>query len=317
MLVPVYDIKNCGPRHRFAANGKLVHNSDSINLQNLTRGSTIKMALCAPKGFKFIDSDLSQIEARILAWLAGQDDLVEAFAADEDVYKIMASKIYGVSIADVDKPMRFVGKTTILGCGYGMGAAKFMAQLLTFGTTLDLAECQRIIDVYRTVNFRIPMLWKEGDRALQAMLDNQTTPLGLDGVVIVEGNKGIRLPNGLYLNYPNLRKQHNPKTGYTEFIYDIKIGRSTNEATIYGGKLIENIIQALARIVVGEQLVRVGRKYKVVMTVHDAIGSIVPEAEEETGKEYIGMAMRIRPTWASGLPLDCELGSGDSYGGCK
>lgn len=120
MNVPVYDIQNCGPRHRFMANNKLVHNSDKINLQNLPsrgpNGKKLKNTIRAPKGYVIVDGDLSQIEARIVAWLAGQTDLVDAFARGDDVYKFMASKIYGVKPEDVTGEQRFIGKMTILGC---------------------------------------------------------------------------------------------------------------------------------------------------------------------------------------------------------
>ena len=88
------------------------------------------------------------------------------------------------------------------------------------------------------------------------------------------------------------------------------------DTRIYGGKVIENVCQALARIVIGEQLLRVAQKYKVVMTVHDAIGCIVPEDEVEEGMRLVEKVMKIRPKWAPDLPLDCEGGYGDSYGAC-
>jgi DNA polymerase len=132
---------------------------------------------------------------------------------------------------------------------------------------------------------------------------------------VVEGRKGIRLPNGLYIKYPNLRKIKND-AGQYEYVYDTKKGRATIPNRIYGGKVVENICQALARIAIGEQMLQVAKKYKVVMTVHDAIACIVPEAEEQTGLEYVEMCMRVRPKWALELPLNCEAGSADSYGGC-
>ena len=305
------------PLRYYAAHTGRWGGSDKINMQNLPRGSVLKDALKAPKGFKFIDSDLSQIEARVLAWLAGQQDLVDAFANGDDVYKLMASKIYGILAAAVDIGERFVGKQTVLGCGYGMGANKFRTQLAMYGVELELDECQRIIDVYRGSNPAIPALWKQADRALEAMVEGRTTPLGLHGVLVVDGKKGIKLPNGLYLKYPNLRKEFNQETGYSEFVYDTKLGRATKVVKIYGGKLIENICQALGRIVIGEQLIRVSKKYKVAMTVHDAIASVVPENEEQTGKEFVEIAMKIRPEWAPDLPLNCEAFSGDSYGAAQ
>lgn len=304
------------PLRYYAAHTGRWGGSDKINMQNLPRGSALKFAMLAPQGYKFVDSDLSQIEARTLAWLAGQSDLIAAFERGDDVYKIMASAIYNKPVEDIDKDERFVGKTTILGCGYGMGAAKFRAQLKTFGKDLPQEECQRIIDVYRTTYPKIPELWKQANKALERMISNQTAPIGRAGVLQVQGKGGIKLPNGLYLKYPNLRKVSDEK-GRSEMVYDTKRGRSTIDNRIYGGKAVENICQALARIVIGEQLLRVAKKYKVAMTVHDAIGCIVPEAEEQTGKEFVEMVMRVRPKWAQDLPLDCEAFTGDSYGGCK
>jgi DNA polymerase len=152
-----------------------------------------------------IDSDSSQIEARTLAWLAGQDDLVKAFEEGEDVYKIMATAIYGKRIEAITKDERFVGKTTILGAGYGMGATKFQAQLKNFGVEVEIEEAQRIINTYRNTYPKITQLWKDAGTALKAILQKQHTTLGRDGVLQIEGEDGVRLPNGLYIRYPNLR----------------------------------------------------------------------------------------------------------------
>jgi DNA polymerase len=263
-----------------------------------------------------IDSDSSQIEARTLAWLAGQDDLVEAFDRGEDVYKIMASAIYGKAAADITKDERFVGKTTILGCGYGMGAAKFQAQLKNFGVEITLEEAKRIIDTYRDTYPKITALWKEANTAIEAILRGQLTMLGRGGVLKIEGKDGVRLPNGLYIRYPNLRQKTDEETDRVEVVYDTKKGRAIIPNRIYGGKLIENVCQALARIIIGDQMLMIAKKYRVVMTVHDAVACIVPTAEVATAQEYVEICMRLRPKWGLELPLNCESGYGESYGDC-
>lgn len=303
------------PLRYYAAHTGRWGGDDKVNMQNLPRTSPLKQAIFAPEGFMFVDSDSSQIEARTLAWLAEQNDLVEAFERGEDVYRIMASAIYGKPVEEITKDERFVGKTTILGAGYGMGAVKFQAQLKTFGVNLPEDECKRIIQVYRETYPQIPKLWRQAGDALLAISNEQTAPIGREGVLVVEGAKGIRLPNGLYVKYPNLRRWVNDQ-GKEELVYDTKKGKAVIPNRIYGGKVIENVCQALARIVIGEQMLRVAKKYKVAMTVHDAIGCIVPENEAETGKEYVEMCMRIRPKWALDLPLNCEAGVGKTYGDC-
>jgi DNA polymerase I-like protein with 3'-5' exonuclease and polymerase domains len=578
------------PLRYYAAHTGRWGGDDKVNLQNLPRKSPLKKAIRAPEGYVFIDCDSSQIEARTLAWLAEQDDLVEAFDKGEDVYKIMASRIYGVSVDEVTDTQRFVGKTTILGClaegtlvltdrgwvaieavttddrlwdgeewvchqglvkkgiketlslcglwltpdhkvlcgtqwleaqsvaqdsatlslaldtgavtwlspgtskasegallhssssvtadvlstpwteitsrisrahaappavgakgtvnvigstlphfltnsteyafltgfrpqsavatspvigstptteveaslyvssgattaqrssntsrpcpdgttpsstwigritavgmnpatygsspvqittrtgersasyrrssmtydiayagprnrytvatdagpiivhncGYGMGADKFQMQLKAFGVELPLTECRHIISTYRQTYSAIPQLWHSAGRALTALQSQRTSQLGREGVLAVD-LLGIKLPNGMYIRYPNLRED---KDG--QLIYDTKRGRATIPTRIYGGKVIENVCQALARIVIGEQLLMVARRYRVVMTVHDAVGCIAPVEEAAEARAFVEQCMRMRPKWASGLPLNCESKIGASYGG--
>jgi DNA polymerase len=304
------------PLRYYAAHTGRWGGDDKINLQNLKRGSLLKNAIKAPNGYVMVDSDSSQIEARMLAWLAGQDDLVNAFEKGEDVYKIMASAIYGKKMEEITKEERFVGKTTILGAGYSMGAVKFKAQLKTVGVEVHADEAQRIIDTYRKTYPKIPELWKSASNILPAIVGEQTTSFGRNGMLKVDGSDGILLPNGLRLKYPNLRKQEDTKSGKIEYVYDTKKGKTIIPNRIYGGKVIENVCQALARIVVGEQMLLVAKKYRVVMTVHDAIAFIAPEAEADRAKEYVELCMRIRPAWAPELPLNCEAGCGKSYGEC-
>ena len=303
------------PLRYYAAHTGRWGGDDKVNLQNLPRMSRIKNAIVAPHNYMLIDSDSSQIEARTLAWLAGQDDLVEAFDNGDDVYKIMASAIYNKDIADITKDERFVGKTTILGAGYGMGAAKFQTQLKTFKVDMPLEETQRIIDVYRKTYPQIAAFWKLAGKALEHIQFNQQSTLGRDGVLVVEGAKGIKLPNGLYVKYPNLRKLQNDD-GSAELVYDTKRGKAIIPNRIYGGKVTENVCQALARIVIGEQMLMIAKKYKVVMTVHDAVACVVPFEEVQSAMEYVQLCMRIRPSWALELPLNCEAGYGKSYGEC-
>jgi DNA polymerase len=205
------------------------------------------------------------------------------------------------------------GPIIVHNCGYGMGAPKFQAQLKTMGVDLPLEECERIIFVYRASYPKIPLLWKEAQQALLYMLNNQEAPLGLDGVLKVEGWDGIVLPNTLRLKYRNLRWAETD--GRREIVYDTNKGRAVIPTRIYGGKLVENVCQALARIIIGEQMLMVARKYRVVMTVHDAVGVVAPIEEADETRAFVEACMRMRPKWATALPLNCESKKGASYGG--
>jgi DNA polymerase len=296
------------PVRYYAAHTGRWGGDDKINLQNLpSRGAnanTLKCGIIAPQGYSIIDADSAQIEARVLAWLAEQDDLTQAFTDGEDVYKKMASKIYGVAESEITKDQRFVGKTTILGAGYGMGAQKFQDQLNTFGFDMELHEARRVIKVYRETNSDIKDLWANAQLFLK---DGDT--FGKQGVLGTE-EWDIILPSGLRLRYDDL--QFTVDDGKYDFDYKTRRGR----VRIYGGKVIENVCQAIARCIIGEQMLQIAKRYRVVLTVHDSIACCVKDEEVDEAQQYIEECMRQPPEWAEGLPIDCESGKGKSYGEC-
>lgn len=316
------------PLSYYAAHTGRWGGADKLNFQNFpSRGENagkLKASILAPEGHVIIDCDSSQIEARVLAWFAGQDDLVEVFEKNNaelaagvkkkdmkfDPYKLMASAIYGKSVSEVTDPERFVGKTTILGSGYGMGATKFRAQLKTFNVEVQEDEATRIINTYRETYPWIPTLWRSGSAAIEAMSKQQTVTWGRKGVIEVH-SEGILMPNGMYQRYPNLRKVRD-KDGKEQYIYDSRKGVTK----LYGGKLTENICQGLARCIIGEQMLLIAKRYKVVLTVHDAVAWIAPQEEAEEAMAYGMECMRHVPAWAKGIPLNCEAGYGQSYADC-
>jgi DNA polymerase len=303
------------PLKYYAAHTGRWGGSDSLNLQNLpSRGDNagkLKKAIEAPEGYVILDADSSQIEARVLAWLSGQNDLVEAFRDGKDVYKIMASAIYGKDVSEITKEERFVGKTTILGAGYGMGAQKFRAQLKTFGAEVTEGEARHIIQVYRDTYPYIVQLWRQAQLALEALTKDSVTSLGRDGVLeLVPEERAIRMPSKLLLRYDGLIPTRDDKG--IQYQYKTRYGWNK----IYGGKVIENVCQAIARCIIGEQMIKVSKKYPVVLTVHDAIACIAPEDEAKEAQAYVEECMRWTPDWAEGLPVNCESGYGKSYGDC-
>jgi DNA polymerase I-like protein with 3'-5' exonuclease and polymerase domains len=288
---------------------------DSVNLQNLPsrdkKKKALKNAIMAPAGHYIINCDSSQIEARVLAWLSGQKDLVEQFARGEDVYSVFASKIYKRDISKAYPVERFVGKTCVLGLGYGTGASKLRHTLKTQPPGADLTEekCKEIVGLYRETNDRIPMLWRECDNTLKNLINWQGRPtyrLGAVDCIQVEPT-GIRLPNGLYIRYANLCISEDNK-----IVHDSRKGR----VSIWGGAVVENVVQALARIIVGEQMLMLKERYRPVLTVHDAAVLVVPEHELENALAFITQVMSTPPRWAEGLPIACEAKYGRSYGDC-
>jgi DNA polymerase len=292
--------------------------TDKVNFQNLPsrdpKKKALKKAIVPPEGYVVINSDSSQIEARVLAWLAGQEAVVKQFANGDDVYSIFASSVYGRKITKADVTERFVGKTCILGLGYGTGALKLQHTLATsqpVSVKLDEAECKRIVGVYRQTNDRIIDLWGEADSMLSAMLNGVKTPLvfGQHDCVWFD-DKGVILPNNLYIRYPNLRRES--KDGKSQIMYDSRKG----DVSLWGGSVVENVVQALARIIVGTQMIKINEHYRVALTVHDAAVVVVPEDEADTAVRVITDIMSEPPEWAAGLPVACEAHVGATYGDC-
>ena len=293
--------------------------SDKVNFQNLPsrdkKKKALKNAVLPPDGYVVINCDSSQIEARVLAWLAGQGDVVQQFAANQDVYSIFASKVYNRNITKADPVERFVGKTCVLGLGYGTGWRKLQHTLKTQppGAVIDDEECQAIVNLYRDVNSDIISLWKDSDNALQEICNwdakSKEYYLGEHKALLVT-KEGIQLPNGLLIRYPNLR--YDTEGEKSQYKYKSRKG----EISIWGGAVVENVVQALARIVVGEQMLAINERYRVVLTVHDAAVIVVPEVIKDEAMSFIIEKMSTPPAWAATLPVACEAKYGHSYGEC-
>ena len=287
--------------------------SEKVNFQNLPsrdkKKKALKNAVVAPDGYTVINCDSSQIEARVLAWLSGQTDLVEEFHNGDDVYSIFASDIYERTITKENPIERFVGKTCILGLGYGTGAIKLQHTLKTTppGVELTEDECKRIVSLYREKNSKIIALWKECDEALQSILEGakKSYHLGEHRCLTVI-SEGILLPNGLLIRYPSLT------------LFDRKFTYKSRKGfiNIWGGSVVENVVQALARCIVGEQMLQINERYPVVLTVHDAAVCIVKDEEAVEARRYIEECMSKPPAWATGLPVACESKLAKTYGEC-
>lgn len=315
----VYDIAHCGPRNRFVANGVLVHNSggDKMNWQNMGRGGKLRDAVMAEDDKVTVVCDSSNIESRVLDWLAMQMDAVEVYRKYDagqgpDTYCVLAEKIYSRPITKADNPdERQMGKIAKLGLGYGMGGPKFCGavRVQTKGKVLIHDEEGRmVVSVYRSSHPEVVRLWRRAEDALGYIAK------GVEGVavdprgVVVTCDEGLLLPNGLKIKYPELR--HDGAEGWTYFN-----GRSREK--IYGGKIVENIVQALARIVVLDQTLAIHKYLPVVHSVHDEAVSVTDADDGKDAASFAVEQMRIPPAWGPDLPLNAESGFHQRYGRAK
>ena len=325
---------------------------DKFNWQSMKRGSDLRKGTKAPAGKVCVVVDSSTIEARILDWLAGQDDMVEVYRKQDnktgpDMYCTIAEKIYARPVNKVDDPdERQMGKVAKLGLGFGMGEDKFIISVRGQATTPvldkdglpvldpDTGKPKRkplilsrefgkfVVDVYRNTHPQVRKLWARGEAALKAIANGQVG-VNVDFRGVVKTCKdGLVMPNGLKILYPDLRKVkvEDPNSKFKE---EWEFWNGKNRERIYGAKVIENIIQCLARCVVFSQCLQVVKRTrdeagtKWAHSVHDEGVFVVPLFFAPWVLEVAMQCFREPPDWAPDLPLNCEGGFHERYGLAK
>ena len=300
-----------------AHTGRLGGNN-KMNMQNLQRGGELRLSILAPKGHMIAVQDSGQIEARVNGWLWGQEDLLDSFrAADnktgKDAYCNFASRIYGRDITKADENERFVGKVCVLGLGYQMGAPKLQITLAKGAlggppVFFPLEQCHFIVNTYRAANSKIKNGWEICKRIIEDMAAGRE---GSHGPINWEKDK-IWLPNGMCLHYPDLQKSTD-ENGWDSWTYHSTMKGVPIRKKIYGGLLCENIVQALARIIVMWQMLQIGKRYRCVMTTHDEVAALTPIRSAATCSAYMLKCMRTAPDWCSDLPLNSEGKVAENY----
>lgn len=300
---------------------------DKFNPQNFKQakkvGGRLREAIMAPPGQHIVVVDASQIEARKTAWLAGEDWILEAFREGRDIYCEFAGQAYGRLITKADEEERFVGKTCVLGLGYGMGGPKLLFTIVTksmeqtgVAVRLPLDVCFHLVTTYRNMCPNIVKLWKfMNDQGIAAMLSGNR----LEYKCIAFDKGRIELPNGLALQYPSLSANISKKGSKffkgacEETVHDASYLGANGRNKIYGGLLTENVIQALARVGIGETMREVARSYRVVFMTHDELGFLAPASEAPAALAEATRLMAKPPIWAPNIPLSSEGKHGERY----
>jgi DNA polymerase len=327
-----------------------------LNLQNLKRGSFLRKSICAPSGYTLVVCDLSQIEPRVLAYLADYQPLLDIFASGQDAYAAFGAQMFGIpGLNKKDHAdLRQSAKSALLGCGYGMGWASFSAQLLTgflgapptrydkafakqLGvTSQDVADfiswernlemmagiprtctddellvhcvsAKKIIDIYRSRAREVVSFWDLcGGLIKHSLADGKE----YTHKCLTFSKESIRLPSGLSLRYPDLTGSADEK-GRVQWHYGV------DKKKLYGGKVVENVVQAVARCVMTDGMLRIQKRYSCVLTVHDEVVVLVPEDEAKEAETWVLEQMVADPPYMKGIPLDAETGCNKRYGEAK
>lgn len=313
----VYDILNCGPRNRFAANGRLVHNSGggSMNWQNLPGrgdGAEIRKAIIPPPNHKIVVGDSSNIELRVAMAAAGQWDVVEKIARGMDLYCDFAGRLYKRDITKADEKERLIGKIAMLSLQYGAGWQRYQEMVRIMGKlTISAQEAQDVVGLYRELHKELTKLWRHCQDVVLPTIANRGLPVAVDvnGWALTT-DTGFGVPGELQIRYENLRKNTEGEWVYT-------MGRE-DEVRIYGPKVVENLSQYLARLIVLAQTVNHHRRFPVALSVHDEAVCVVEQQLAEQCAEHLLECLRWSPGWTRDLiPLTGEVGIGDSYGEAK
>ena len=302
--IEVYDLVEAGSRNRFCYNGVIVSN------------------------------------CRVLPYIASDLEYLQVFIDGKDPYSVMASKIYGGDPDDIKRKakdeippystiQRPAGKAAVLGCGYGTGWAKFKDFAKQMGVVLTDEESQQIVLTFRQTHDAIVSFWKYCDTVFHRMIAGDSGYFGgldgklfyYDGARRLHGQTvpSIRLPDGNWLHYTDLcyRDKEMPDGSVKRnFAYrGMKEGRVQWIFT-YGARCVENLTQALAYSVLKYQASLINKRYQIAGNTHDEWFIVVKEDEAEDAKKYMEWCMRQVPTWAKGLPLDCEGKYAKHYGDC-
>jgi DNA polymerase len=261
--------------------------------------SLMRSTIMARPGHKLVVVDLSQIEARVLAWLAGQTDVLAVFTAGEDIYVATARKVHSNS--------RQLGKVLVLACGFGMGPLRFQETAAGFGLVLGLSECVDLVAAWRETNKRIVDFWWATHRVLMRI----TRHGGMErvGRIVFARHPRmltVRLPSGRHLVYRHPRIDPNPDNGHEEFTYMGPAGGGSGWTRLrsWPGKLVENIVQATARDVMADAMIELDAQgIPLTATVHDELIADVPDADADATYAEMQRVMASTPFWAQGLPM--------------
>lgn len=304
---------------------------DGANWQNLARGSDLRKAIMAPPGYELVIADLSQIEARVNAWFSGQQDIVDAFARGDDVYCIAASSIFGRKVTKADEALRFVGKTAVLGLGYGAGAPKFQfmlktakgpAEAMRYASSLSESVVRDIHRGWRQANPFIVANWKATDNMVKsAFLGGQTIEHGCvsyQGVSRPTGYLGLmHLPNGLAIRYDDVQHGEDGLHYLKKHRVNKTKDPTQQRQKLYGALLVENRTQALARIVVAQHALQIadalGDRWQLAMTTHDELVGVVPKRSANKALKTVKEIMSTPPEWAKGLPIAVDAHTSTRY----
>lgn len=285
-----------------------------------TLSSCIRSIIVAPPGRTLDVADYNAIEARVLFWVAGHQAGLRAFEEGRDLYKEQASRIYGVPLEKIDSDKRWLGKTAVLGCGYSMGPKKFREACLAQGRDITENLAEAAVRAYREAHAPVVKLWDNIGRAAVAAVDNVGKKYTINRTTwfVRNGFLWCELPSGRRLAYASPVVKYEPTPWGDKrpvlYHYGTDIARKWVETKTYGGKLVENVVQAIARDLMAEAMLRIetAGPWAIVLSVHDELIAERDLKAKVTNSDFCQL-MADLPTWAAGCPVVATGWAGIRY----
>lgn len=280
--------------------------------------SLVRSSIAAPPGVTLVCADYVSIESVVLGWVAGSEPLLRVFREGLDPYKTFATALFDIPYDDVTKTQRTLAKPAVLGCGYGLGARGLQRYSATFGVQLDDDEAARQVGVFRATYREIGTLWRDlNDACIDATRTGPGAQVRVRGFEVTVDRRYLLLglPSGRELHYyrPAVSDVETP-WGERRPTFCALSG--TQRVTYHGGKLVENVVQALARDVLVHGLLQVesaGLPWATVGHVHDEIITLVPATEDPAAALKALQQCMGPPTWAPDMPVRAEGWTGQIY----
>lgn len=271
-----------------------------------TLSSCLRAMLIASPDCRFIAADYSSIEARVLAWLAGHDEVLNTFRSGKDIYKATASTMYNVGYEQVTSSQRFVGKVATLALGYQGGVRAFQKMSEVYGATVSEVQALRIRNDWREANAPIVKMWARTERAARNAISYSTEHAAAGGAFkVVRGDLLFKLPSGRLLSFPDAKLQDGDRG--LDIVYSGMNNHTHRWEQIkaYGGSFVQSITQAVARDILAEAILRLeATGYPIVLHVHDEIVADVSKSHGSLSE--FEKLMCVLPEWAKGLPVSAE-----------
>lgn len=277
--------------------------------------SLIRGMVCAPEGKKLAVADFAAIEARVLGWVSGCQKMLSQFENGIDLYKEMASIIYKTPVNEITPEQRQLGKAAILGAGYGMGAEKFYQTCLSWGIKIDEQLAVKAITAYRQTYSQVPAFWASTERAAHnAVRVKATVDAGRTKWFMANGFLKCQLPSGRHLHYYEPKFESNHRGNIELTYWSESMGSAVRNGT-YGGKLVENVVQAIARDLMAEAMLRLeSQGFEIVLSIHDEVVAEYYDKEpaEAVVKKFETIMSEV-PLWAKGCPIQASGWVGKHY----